>query len=66
MPRKISIKCVNGSRFDYTFDNGEEMPLEEALSKPFFSITAKNGRVVFNVRNIVSVTEMETEDAEKT
>jgi len=61
MLKKISVKCIDGSRFDIECQNNEYL-LEESLHSKFIVFNAKNGRIAFNIRNIVSIKETEIED----
>lgn len=69
MMKEISIKTVDGSRFDTTSDGvtqktAEEMILEAAKSGAhFLQFFVDGGNKYFNIQNIVSITEKEIDDA---
>lgn len=58
MARKISIKTVDGSRFEIV-DDGAELDVEEAINHKFLSINLNGIKKTFNVVNIVCITETE-------
>ena len=67
MPKKISVKCVDGSRFDYV-DN--ECLIKEAnefvgswREGCFFGFPVEGGFKYFNRDNVVSITVKEADDA---
>ena len=65
--KKISIKTVDGSRFDY-IDKDNLMPsamtlLNGSPVNAFYGFPVDGGYKFFNQRNIVSVTETEIGDA---
>lgn len=65
--KKISIKTVDGSRFDYV-DKDNKIPnlynlLNSGISGNFFyGFLVENGIKFFNTANIVSITEKEVDD----
>ena len=61
MPRKISIKCVDGSRFDYDA-TGYESDIENAFGAHFISFNIDGGKKYINVDNIVSITDISTDN----
>ena len=62
MARKISIKTIDGGRFEIV-DDGYELDMEEVTSHKFLSINLNGMKKTFNVANIVSITETEIGDA---
>ena len=62
MPKKISVKTVDGNRYDYVMPNEVDYNL---LSSWLCFIDGPVRRFYY-VPNIVSITETEIEDAEKT
>lgn len=61
MPRKISIKCVDGSRFDYDA-TGYRFELNDAIASHFIIFDIEGGTKVINVDNIVSITDINTDN----
>ena len=65
--KKISVKCVDGSRFDY-LDKDDKIPslynlLNSGLQENFFyGFPVDNGIKFFNTSNIVSITEKEVDE----
>ena len=66
MPKKISIKTVDGNRYDRLVP--DEMILESGvpytLLQDWISFVDESTRKFFYVPNIVSITETEVEDGE--
>ena len=61
MSRKISIKCLDGSRFDYDA-TGYESDIENAFGAHFVTFDIENGKKHINVANIVSITDTVIDD----
>ena len=61
MSRKISIKCLDGSRFDCDA-TGYEFDIENAFGAHFVSFNIDNGKKYINVDNIVSITDTVIDD----
>ena len=61
MSRKISIKCVDGSRFDYDA-TGYKFDVEKAFIAHFVSFNIDDGKKYINVDNIVSITDTVIDD----
>ena len=61
MSRKISIKCVDGSRFDYDA-TGCKFDVEKAFIAHFVTFDIENGKKHINVANIVSITDTVIDD----
>lgn len=65
--KKISIKTVDGSRFDYIDKDNLIQDAMTLLNKwpvnAFYGFPVEGGYKFFNQRNIVSVTETEIGDA---
>ena len=65
--KKISIKTVDGGRFDYT-DKDNLIPSIYNLMNGlphgnfFYGFPVENGIKFFNIQNIVSITEKEVDD----
>ena len=67
MPKKISIKCVDGSRFDYTDKCGmieDDLDFMDDCAKLLFiGFPVEGGFKYFNRDNVVSITVKEADDA---
>ena len=63
MLRKISVKCVDGSRFDYDA-TGYKFDLNDAVASHFIIFDIEGGTKSINVDNIVSITDTVIEDVE--
>jgi len=61
MSRKISIKCVDGSRFDYDA-TGYKFDVEKAFGAHFITFDIEGGTKHINVDNIVSITDTVIDD----
>ena len=58
MSRKISVKCVDGSRFDYDATGY----VEKAFGAHFITFDIEGGTKHINVDNIVSITDTVIDD----
>ena len=56
MSRKISIKCVDGSRFDFDATR-YEFDIEKAFEAHYVTFDIEGGTKSINVDNIVSITD---------
>ena len=61
MSRKISVKCVDGSRFDYDA-TGYKFDLNDAIASHFIIFDIEGGTKSINVDNIVSITDTVIDD----
>ena len=61
MSRKISIKCLDGSRFDYDA-TGYDTDIEYVIGAHFASFDIDGGKKYINVDNIVSITDTVIDD----
>ena len=61
MSRKISIKCVDGSRFDFDA-TGYRFKLDDAIASHFLMFDIDGGTKSINVDNIVSITDISTDN----
>ena len=61
MSRKISIKCVDGSRFDYDA-TGYKFDLNDVIASHFIIFDIEGGTKSINVDNIVSITDISTDN----
>ena len=61
--KKVSIKTVDGSRFDYEDRDGRFDNLEEELEcNSFLIFPVEGGRKFFNIYQIVSISEKEVDN----
>jgi len=61
MLRKISIKCIDGSRFDIDA-TGYQFNLDDAIASHFLMFNIDGGTKSINVDNIVSITDTVIDD----
>ena len=66
MPKKISVKCVDGSRFDYVDETNlisdENNFLNECVLLQFIGFPVEGGFKYFNRDNVVSITVKEADN----
>jgi len=63
MPKKISIKTVDGNRFDHIVnDENKATIIEHQYLEKWISFVDGSTRKLFYIPNIVSITETEVED----
>ena len=66
--KMISIKTVDGSRFDIEIDPNLQKTVEDMIQEAgdryvsFFKFPVDGGNKYFNIQNIVSITEKEIEE----
>ena len=67
--RKISIKTVDGGRFDYVDAEGKYKGIEEEINQTtsinpnfFIGFPVEGGTKFFNMVNVVSITEKEVDE----
>ena len=60
MARKISIKTIDGGRFDFTRNNNE--PIFDSKNDTWGIINQDGVKRMFMLKNIVSITDKETEN----
>ena len=60
MARKISIKTIDGGRFDFNRNNNE--PIFDSKNDTWGIINQDGVKRMFMLKNIVSITDKETEN----